>query len=368
MPVPRPRRRTRRVLVGSVPVGGGAPVAVQSMTNTRTADVEATAAQIRRLKEAGCDIVRVAVPDPDSARAIAELKRRVDIPIVADIHFDHRLALLALEAGCDSLRLNPGNLRDPAKVREVVAKAKTRHVPIRIGVNMGSVDRQRFGHDAAGLVASALRHIRILERHGFRDIKVSLKASDVPTTVQANRLMARLRPYPLHIGITEAGTEFSGAVRNAVGCGILLAEGLGDTLRVSLAADPVREVVAARLILRSLGLADGVEVIACPTCGRCGLDVERIARLVEERTAALRIPLRIAVMGCAVNGPGEASDADIGLAGAGPGKALLFRHGKPVATLPVDEAAQTLLDEISRLAPSTTPPPPAGPRLPTPLH
>jgi (E)-4-hydroxy-3-methylbut-2-enyl-diphosphate synthase len=344
------RKKTRRLMLGSVAIGGGSPVSIQSMTNTRTTDVDATVAQIVRLQDAGCDIVRAAIPDEASARALADIKTRVRIPIVADIHFDHRLALLSLESGCDGLRINPGNIRDPDRVRLVVDAALRRRAPIRVGVNMGSIDRKRYPHSAKGLVASALDHIRLLERSGFRDIKVSLKASDVLTTLEANRMMSRRRPYPIHIGITEAGTAFTGAVRSGVGCGLILAEGIGDTMRVSLSTDPVREVLAARHILRSLGLyKGGIEVISCPTCGRTDIPVERIAEEIEERTAGMRANLTVAVMGCVVNGPGEASDADIGIAGGKEG-AILFRKGTIVERVAIDGLTRRLMDEIRKMA------------------
>ncbi|MCU0605848.1 MAG: flavodoxin-dependent (E)-4-hydroxy-3-methylbut-2-enyl-diphosphate synthase [Candidatus Edwardsbacteria bacterium] len=347
------RRRTRMVRVGGVALGGGRPVAIQSMTNTDTRDVRSTVAQIRRLAKAGCEIVRLAVPDAAAAAALAGIRRRTDLPLVADIHFDHRLALAALDAGVDKLRINPGNIGPAENVWKVVKAAKARNVPIRIGVNAGSLERdilRKHGHPtAAGMVESALRHVRLLERAGFGDIVLSLKGSDVPMTIAAYRLAARACRYPLHLGITEAGTAFAGAVRSAVGIGALLAEGIGDTIRVSLCGDPVKEIAAARLILQSLDLrVFGPTVIACPTCGRCQIDVERIARRVEAAVRGMTRPLRIAVMGCAVNGPGEARQADVGICG-GQGRGAVIRKGKVVATVRERDLVPALLREIGEL-------------------
>lgn len=310
-------------------------MSVQSMTNTDPLDVKATVAQINRLARAGCQIVRLAVPDRPAALALARIRTGTKVPLVADIHFDHRLALMALEAGVDKLRINPGNIGSPAKVREVVRAAQSSKVPIRIGVNAGSLEKDilaRHGHPTApGMVESALGHIRLLEDQGFDNIVISLKGSDVPMTIAAYRMMAGRVRYPLHLGITEAGTPARGAIRSAVGIGTLLAEGIGDTVRVSLSGDPLKEMPVAREILRSLGLAEcGPVVVACPTCGRCQIDVAGIAGQVERRVSGLRKPLKIAVMGCIVNGPGEAREADLGMAG-GRGLGLLFRRGKVVA-------------------------------------
>lgn len=348
------RRRTRQVRVGAVRIGGGAPISIQSMTNTDTRDVRATVAQIRRLAAAGCEIVRLAVPDMEAARALRIIRGLTIMPLVADIHFDHRLALAALRAGVDKLRINPGNIGSAAKVREVVSAARDRKVPIRIGVNAGSLERgilSRHGRPTAqGMVESALGHVAILERLGFRDIVVSLKGSDVPMTIAACRLFSKRSGYPLHLGITEAGTVFSGAVRSAVGLGALLAEGIGDTVRVSLAGDPAEEVRAARIILQSLGLRRfGPTVIACPTCGRCRIDVAGIADQVERGLSRLSAPLTVAVMGCAVNGPGEAREADLGIAG-GNREGLLFMKGKVVGRVPEAEMAERLIEEALSLA------------------
>lgn len=339
-------------------MGGDAPIAVQSMTNTDTRDVAATVTQIRELAAAGCEIVRVAVPDAAAAEALQAIRREVGVPLVADIHFDHRLALAALDAGVDGLRINPGNIGGRDKVKAVVRRAAERGVPIRIGVNAGSLDRRilaRYGGvTAEAMVASAREHIAILEDLGFRDIKVSLKASSVPLTVDAYRLLAREVDYPFHVGVTEAGTLRGGLVKSAVGIGILLAEGIGDTIRVSLTAHPLREVWAAYEILRALGLRRrGVELISCPTCGRCEIDVISIASEVEEKLQHVTAPLKVAVMGCIVNGPGEAREADVGIAG-GKGVGLLFRKGQPVRTVPASEMVAVLLEEVERLASAST--------------
>ena len=348
------RRRARPVRIGTVQVGGDAPIVVQSMTNTDTRDVAATVAQIRELVTAGCEIVRVAVPDMEAAGALRVIRSEVDVPLVADIHFSHRLALAALDAGVDGLRINPGNIGGREKVRAVVRQASERGVPIRIGVNAGSLDKHilaRYGGvTAEAMVASAKEHIAILEDLGFREIKVSLKASSVPLTVSAYRLLARDVDYPFHVGITEAGTLRGGLVKSAVGIGVLLAEGIGDTIRVSLTAHPRYEVWAAYEILRALGLRRrGVEIISCPTCGRCEIDVISIASEVEDRLQHVTRPLKVAVMGCIVNGPGEAREADVGIAG-GKGVGLLFRKGQPVRTVPERDMVAVLLEEVERLA------------------
>jgi len=318
------RRETRELLVGGVKVGGGAPISVQSMTSTRTTDVVATAAQIEKLAEAGCEIVRVAVPDAAAAAALPEILAGSPIPVIADIHFDHRLALRALDAGVAGLRLNPGNIGSQGRVREVVEAAKGRGVSIRIGVNAGSLEKDIMAGIDHGdpealpgaMVKSAMRHIGILEGMDFTDIKVSLKASSIWPTVKAYRLLAEEVDYPFHIGITEAGTKFGGTVKSAVGIGLLLAEGLGDTLRVSLSGDPVEEVRVGWEILKSLGLRQrGVSVVACPTCGRIKIDAAALAITLEQRLGGLTEPVTVAVMGCVVNGPGEATEADVGITG-----------------------------------------------------
>ena len=345
-------RVSRPVKVGNLVLGGGNPVRVQSMTKTDTRDVQATVAQIARLEAAGCELVRVAIPDREAARALGEIRRRVTVPLVADIHYDYRLALEALERGADKLRINPGNIGPRWKVEEVARAARDRGVPIRIGVNAGSLEREveeAHGRTARALVESALRQAEVLESVGFSDIVLSLKASDVPTTVEAYREAASRCPYPLHLGLTEAGTAWAGAIRTAVAVGALLLDGIGDTLRVSLNADPVREVQAAWHILRAVGLrARGVELIACPTCGRCQVDLMEVASRVEEALAGVEAPLRVAVMGCVVNGPGEAREADVGLA-AGRGKAVLFRKGERVRTVPAARMVEELLAEVRAL-------------------
>ncbi len=348
------RRKTRRLYIGGVSVGGGAPVRVQSMTNTPTADVNATVEQIRRLETAGCEIVRVSVPDEESARAIREIKRRINIPLVADIHFNWRLAIDSVEGGADGLRLNPGNIGSKERVKEVVRCALQRGVPIRIGVNSGSLEREvleKYGHPSPeALVESAMRHVRILEDEGFSDIKISLKASDIWTTIRAYRLISTMVDYPLHVGITEAGTVFSGTVKSAVGIGILLAEGIGDTIRVSLTADPVEEVRVGWQILKALDVRKrGVNVIACPTCGRIKIDCIGLAEKIERRLSHISTPLNVAVMGCVVNGPGEALHADVAIAG-GNGVAMLYVEGRPVEKLREDEVVERVVKEVERLS------------------
>lgn len=345
-------KKTRTVFVGGVPVGGGNAVSVQSMTNTDTRDAATTVAQIHALEAAGCDIVRVAVPDEAAARAVAQIKREIHIPLVADIHFDYRLALLCMENGVDKVRINPGNIGDQAKVRAVCDMAKEKHIPIRIGVNGGSLEKhllQKYGAPTAqALVESALAHAALLEECGFYDIVLSLKASDVPTMIEAYRLAHEACDYPLHLGVTEAGTYESGIVKSAVGIGTLLSSGIGDTIRVSLTDDPVREVSAGIEILKSLGLRkSGVTFVSCPTCGRCQIDLIGIANEVYERVKHLDKDIKIAVMGCAVNGPGEARDADIGIAG-GDGIGLLFKKGEIVRRVPQAEIVDTLMQEIEQ--------------------
>jgi len=348
------RRQTRKIQVGDVPVGGDSPITVQSMTNTDTRDVAATLAQIRQLAAAGCEIVRCAVPDQAAAATLAAIRRDSPLPLIADIHFDYRLALAALAAGVDGLRLNPGNIGARWKVEEVVRACRERLVPIRIGVNAGSLEQElleRYGHPtAAAMVESALGHIRILEELNYRELKVSLKASAVRRTVAAYRLLAEQVDYPLHIGITEAGTTWAGTIKSAVGLGTLLHDGIGDTLRVSLTGDPVEEVKVGWEILKSLELRErGPVFVSCPTCGRCQIDLIPVAEEVERRLHDLPKKLTIAVMGCAVNGPGEAREADIGIAG-GKGEGLLFRKGEIVRKVPAEQMADVLVAEARRLA------------------
>ena len=344
---------TRQIMVGSVPVGGGAPVTIQSMTNTPTADVEATVAQIRRLEAAGCEIVRVAVPDLAAARAVEAIRAGIRIPLVVDIHFDYRLALACVEAGCDAVRINPGNIGGEEKVRAVAEACGARHIPIRIGVNGGSLEKPILakygGVTPEAMVESAFGHIRLLEQYGFRDICVSLKSSSVPMTMRAYQLMSQESDYPLHIGVTEAGTVRMGTLKSAVGIGGLLALGIGDTMRVSLSADPVEEVYAARDILRAAGIRrEGPELVSCPTCGRTRIDLIALANEVEERLRGVDKPITVAVMGCAVNGPGEAAAADVGIAG-GAGEGLLFRKGQIVKKVPQDRLVDELFAMIERL-------------------
>ena len=340
---------SRQIKVGAVPVGGGAPVSIQSMTNTRTDDVAATVGQIRALKAAGCEIVRVAVPDEAAARAIPKIKEQIDLPLVVDIHFDYRLALICIEGGADKVRINPGNIGGEDRVKQVVNACRSRNIPIRIGVNGGSLEkplRAKYGGvTPEALVESAMGHVALLEKLDFHDICISLKSSSVPVTMAAYRLMAQRRDYPLHLGVTEAGTPKMGILKSAVGIGGLLAEGIGDTFRVTLTADPVEEIAAAKDILEAAGLRHtGPELIACPTCGRTRIDLICMAQEVERRLQEVKKPIKVAVMGCVVNGPGEASDADVGIAG-GDGKGLLFQKGKVVATLPQEE----LVDGLFRL-------------------
>lgn len=347
------RRKTRELKIGNVKVGGDAPVTVQSMTNTDTSDVGATVAQIKALQDAGCEIVRVAVPDMQSAEAVGDIKRQISIPLVADIHFDWRLAIKSLEGGVDCLRINPGNIGDRDRITEVVKAARERAVPIRIGVNAGSLEKDilsRYGHPTAeALVESAMRHISILEEMDFREIKVSLKASSVPLTVKSYRLLAEKVDYPFHIGITEAGTLFSGTIKSAVGLGVLLAEGIGDTMRVSLTGDPVDEVRAGWEILKALEMRKrGATIISCPTCGRLKFNSISIAKEIEERLANLKDSVKVAIMGCVVNGPGEAIEADIGIAG-GDGAGMLYIKGKQVRKVREEEIVRTVLEEVDKL-------------------
>ena len=346
------RKPTRQIKVGSVAVGGGSVISVQSMTNTPTADVAATVAQIRRLEEAGCDIVRVAVPDEESAAALARIKPRIGIPLIADVHFDHRLAIAAVRAGADGLRINPGNIGAAKKVKAVVACARERGIPIRVGVNAGSLEKdilkKYHGVTPEGMVESALRHIEQLRAMDFHAVKVSLKASDVRRTVAAYRLLSSRTDLPLHLGVTEAGTLFSGIVKSALGIGMLLAEGIGDTLRVSLTRDPAEEVRVGFEILKALDIRRrGPEIIACPTCGRTRIDLFGIVERVEQALATSTLPIKVAVMGCVVNGPGEAREADVGIAG-GEGVGILFRKGKVVKKFPEDKLVEVLLAEVDR--------------------
>ncbi len=344
-----PRRQSREIELGKLTIGGQAPVSVQSMTNTDTRDVAATVAQIKRLEEVGCELVRVAVPDETAANQLLAIKKAISIPLIADIHFNYRLALIAVEQGVDGLRLNPGNIGSAARVREVVAVCRERAIPIRIGVNGGSLEKEvveKYGYTPEALVESAMGHVRLLEDENFDLIKISLKSSDVMATLTAYRLLAKRVDYPFHIGITEAGTKLRGAIKSAAGLALLLGEGLGDTLRVSLTAAPEEEIFVAFEILKSLGLRQrGIEFISCPTCGRTEVELIKLADQVEKALAHIQEPLKIAVMGCVVNGPGEARHADFGIAG-GKGVGLLFRQGEVLGKLPESELVKALVDEV----------------------
>ena len=346
-------KRTRTIYLSRVPVGGGNPVTVQSMTKTDTRDLSATVDQIHRLQDAGCEIIRVAVPDRQAGENLGAIKKAITIPLVADIHFDHRLALLALEQGVDGLRLNPGNIGSRERIAQVVKKAKERSVPIRIGVNAGSLEKKilkKHGAPSAeALVESALNHVRLLEDEDFNLIKISIKASDPLATVSAYRQISKETDYPLHVGVTEAGPPFTGAIKSAVALGILLNQGIGNTIRVSLTGEPVMEVLAGYQILRSLHLRDrGVEIVSCPTCGRSETNLAPIVREVEKRVSSWPDPLHIAIMGCCVNGPGEAREADVGVA-SGKGVGLVFRGGQPVRKVPEARIVDALFEEIGDL-------------------
>ena len=344
------RRKTRQIHIGNIAIGGGAPISVQSMTNTKTTDTVATVAQINALQAAGCDIVRLAVPDMDAAKNLGNIIQKVNVPLVADIHFDYRLALEAINQGISALRLNPGNIGGEDNVKAVVSEAKKHHIPIRIGVNAGSLDKAMLdkygGVTAEALVASAMQHVRILEQQDFYDMKISLKAHDVPLTLEAYQLMSKTVDYPLHLGITEAGTAKTGMIKSAVGIGALLAQGIGDTFRISLTGDPVVEVKVANEILKSLGLKEyGPTLISCPTCGRTSIDLAGIADVVAERLSSVTKPISVAVMGCVVNGPGEARGADVGIAG-GKGEGLVFRKGEILRKVPEEKLVEELFKEI----------------------
>lgn len=338
--------QTRSICIGNVTIGGGAPIAIQSMTNTDTADIDATAGQIAALEDAGCEIVRVAAYDIPSARCIAALKARTKLPIVADVHFDYKIAIAAIEAGADKVRINPGNIGSPERIRAVVHAAQAHHIPLRVGANSGSVHRSYAGRELAdALVASALDNVRILEKEGFFDICISLKASDARVAIAANRAISLVCDYPLHLGVTEAGMYMQSAVKSAIGIGALLVDGIGDTIRVSVTGDPVSEIAIAKDILNFSGARRfGPEIIACPTCGRTRIDLEKLAGRVAALAGHMDKPIKIAVMGCAVNGPGEARDADVGIAG-GDGEGLLFAHGEVIKKVPEDR----LLEELQAL-------------------
>ena len=344
------RRVSKPIQIGSVTVGGSAPIVVQTMTSTDTHDIMSTISQIKELEEYGCELVRVAVPDAEAARAIAAIKKGISIPLIADIHFDYRLALMALDAGADGLRLNPGNIGEPERVRAVVKAAKERSIPIRIGVNAGSLPKKADPRlsTAQQMVEAALQQIKLLESLDYDLIKVSLKAFDVPTTIEAYKDIAPKMPYPLHIGVTEAGLPKTGVIRSAVGIGTLLWLGIGDTIRVSLTAHPREEVVAAYEILKSLELRQhGPILVSCPSCGRTEVDIIELAQAVEKRLSGIDKPIKVAVMGCVVNGPGEARDADVGIA-CGKGKAVLFKKGKKIGVIEEKDFLTTLMAEVER--------------------
>lgn len=347
------RKNTREVKIGNVKIGGDNPVAIQSMCNTDTRDVKATVEHINRLDEAGCEIIRVAVPDMIAAEAIKDIKKEISLPLVADIHFDYRLALKAIENGVDKLRINPGNIGSEDRVKAVVYSAAEKNIPIRIGVNSGSLEKEFLekygGVTPEGLVESALKHVEILEKLNFNDIVISIKASSVPFTQQTYKILSDRVNYPLHLGITESGTVWSGSIKSAVGIGSILAQGIGDTIRVSLTGDPVEEIKAAKEILKSLELRKfGVNFVSCPTCGRTEINLIDLANRVEEKCRAINKDIKVAVMGCAVNGPGEAREADIGVAG-GKGYGLIFKKGEIIKKYPESELLDALMAEIEKL-------------------
>ena len=353
MPVSEARKQTRQIYVGDIPIGGDAPIAVQSMTNTDTRDVSSTVHQIERLSEAGCEIVRLAIPDEDAVTAFGEIRKRVNTPLIADIHFDHRLALGVLRVGADGLRINPGNIGTRKAVEKVVHAAREREAPIRIGVNAGSLHRDILaeygGPTPEAMVESAMAHVRLLESLDFDLMKISLKSSNVKNTIRAYELLSERVDYPLHLGVTEAGTLIAGTVKSALGIGYLLAEGIGDTFRVSLTRDPVEEIRVAYEILRCLELRfRGPEIISCPTCGRCEIDLFSLVEQVERALSGMTASPKIAIMGCVVNGPGEAREADVGIAG-GREQGILFKKGKVVRKVSEDQLAETLIQEVRQL-------------------
>ncbi len=346
------RDKTRKVQIGNVTIGGGSPIAIQSMTNTKTWDVKATVEQIHRLEEAGCEIIRATANTEEAAKAFREIKKEISIPLVADIHFDHKLAILAMENGADKIRINPGNIGGEDHIREVVACAKERRIPIRVGVNSGSLEKELVekygGVTAEGLVESALDKVHIIEDLGYEELVISIKSSDVVMCAKAHELIADRTDHPLHVGITEAGTILSGNIKSAMGLGIILYQGIGDTIRVSLTGDPVEEIKSAKAILRNLGLRkEGVTVISCPTCGRTEIDLVGLANQVENLVCGYDLPIKVAVMGCVVNGPGEAKEADIGIAG-GKGCGLLIKHGEIIEKLPEEKLLSALKTELDQ--------------------
>lgn len=359
MPISIARKKTRRIMVGNVAVGDGAPISVQSMTNTKTDDVAATVKQINQLICVGCEIIRVAVPDPSAATAIARIKEAISIPLIADIHFDYRLAIAAARHGADGLRFNPGNIGSHKNVRALVDCARDHGIPIRIGVNAGSLEKdildRHQGVTGTGMVESALRHVALLQDLDFHDIKISIKASDVPRTLEAYRLLSQKTELPLHVGVTEAGSLYSGIVKSALGIGTLLAEGIGDTLRVSLTRDPVEEIRVGYEILRALDIRHrGPEIISCPTCGRCDIPLFDIVDRVEKALLTRTVPVKLAIMGCVVNGPGEAREADIGVAG-GNGVGILFKKGQVVKKFPQAQLVDVVLEAVDEFEQQTKP-------------
>lgn len=344
------RQDTKKIWIGNKAIGGGEPIAIQSMTNTDTRDVAATVNQIHRLEKAGCEIIRCTVPDMEAAKAIQEIKKQIHIPIVADIHFDYKMAIAAMEHGADKIRINPGNIGDADKVKAVVNVAQERNIPIRVGVNSGSLEKHLLekygGVTAQGIVESAQDKVKMLEEFGFTNMVVSIKSSDVMMCVKAHELLAQTCPYPLHVGITESGTLWSGNIKSSAGLAMILSQGIGDTIRVSLTGDPVEEIKTAKLLLRTLKLREGgIEVVSCPTCGRTKIDLIALARQVETLVADYPLSMKVAVMGCAVNGPGEAREADLGIAG-GIGEGLLIKHGEVIRKVPETELLQALKFEL----------------------
>ncbi len=346
--------KTRRIHIGDKVIGGGAPVLIQSMCNTKTDDTEATIAQILALEKAGCDIIRVAVPDMTAAKALEEIKKYIHIPLVADIHFDYKLAIESIERGVDKIRINPGNIGNLDRIRAVIEAAKSRNIPIRVGVNSGSLEKEILkkysGVTAEGIVESALDKVKIIEDLGYENLVISIKSSDVMMCIKAHELIAKKTDYPLHVGITESGTVKRGTIKSSVGLGIILYQGIGDTIRVSLTGDPVEEITCAKILLKSLGLRkDGIEVVSCPTCGRTDIDLIGLANQVEELVEDYQLDIKVAVMGCIVNGPGEAKEADIGIAG-GRGEGMLIKKGKVVKRVKEEELLNVLKEELDELS------------------